>query len=183
MRHASQAREQLSCYFAKCAAVIAAVFLALSVCYAQAPASPTPNDPLSQELNKYPGLLPELGRLTEKLQHSVQFPPARTESRLLPLLPDSTVVYAAFPNYGEVAHQALKVFRQELQESPVLRDWWQHGALATSGPKVEDFLEKFYQISRSNSNRELQLLERLLSYTKQTTRPRSNRELSTISLF
>jgi len=31
------------------------------------------------------------------------------------------------------------------------------------------------------SNRELQLLERLLSYTKQTKRPRSNRELSTIS--
>src|ERR1700693_567331 len=148
MRHVSQAREQLSCYFAKCAAVIAAVFLALSVCYAQAPASPTPNDPLSQELNKYPGLLPELGRLTEKLQHSVQFPPARTESRLLPLLPDSTVVYAAFPNYGEVAHQALNIFRQELQESPVLRDWWQHGALARSGPKVEDCLEKFYQISQ-----------------------------------
>jgi len=31
------------------------------------------------------------------------------------------------------------------------------------------------------SNRELQLLEHLLSYTKQKTRPRSNRELSTIS--
>ncbi len=31
------------------------------------------------------------------------------------------------------------------------------------------------------SNRELQVLESLLSYTKQTTRPRSNRELSTIS--
>jgi hypothetical protein len=36
---------------------------------------------------------------------------------------------------------------------------------------------------RNNSNRELQLLERLLSYTKQTTRPRSNRELSTILVF
>src|ERR1700689_5350814 len=32
------------------------------------------------------------------------------------------------------------------------------------------------------SNRELELLEPLLSYTKQTTAPRSNRELSTISL-
>src|SRR5271168_766205 len=33
------------------------------------------------------------------------------------------------------------------------------------------------------SNRELDLLEPILSYTKQTTAPRSNRELSTISLF
>jgi hypothetical protein len=34
---------------------------------------------------------------------------------------------------------------------------------------------------RRISNRELQVLESLLSYTKQTTGPRSNRELSTIS--
>jgi hypothetical protein len=33
------------------------------------------------------------------------------------------------------------------------------------------------------SNRELDLLEPLLTYTKQTTTPRSNRELSTILLF
>jgi hypothetical protein len=33
------------------------------------------------------------------------------------------------------------------------------------------------------SNREVQLLERLLSYTKQTTRLRSNRERSTILVF
>jgi hypothetical protein len=33
------------------------------------------------------------------------------------------------------------------------------------------------------SNRELELLEPLLTYTKQTNAPRSNRELSTISFF
>jgi len=44
--------------------------------------------------------------------------------------------------------QALKVFRQELQESTVLRQWWQHGEVATVGPKVEDSLAKFYQLSQ-----------------------------------
>jgi len=44
------------------------------------------------------------------------------------------------------ARPALKVFRQELQESAVLRDWWQHGELAAAGPKIEDSLEKFYQL-------------------------------------
>jgi hypothetical protein len=93
-------------------------------------------------------LLDEFARLFDKLQQSLQFPLARSESRLLPLLPESTMSYAAFPNYGDVAHQALNVFRQELQESSVLRDWWQHGELAAAGPKFEDSLEKFYQLSQ-----------------------------------
>jgi type II secretory pathway pseudopilin PulG len=96
-------------------------------------------------MNKYPGLLPEFGQLVVKLQQDIQGPSARNDSHLLPLLPDSTVFYAAFPNYGDVAHQSLKIFRDELQQSPVLRDWWRHGELATAAPKIEDSLEKFYQ--------------------------------------
>src|SRR5260370_94279 len=104
--------------------------------------------PWAQELQKYPGLLPEFGQLLDKLQHNIQFPPARSQSRLLPLLPESTMFYGALPNYGDVAHQALTIFRQELQESSVLRDWWQHGEMAAAGPKVEDSLEKFYELSQ-----------------------------------
>jgi hypothetical protein len=83
--------------------------------------------------------------LVVKLQQDIQGPSARNDSHLLPLLPDSTVFYAAFPNYGDVAHQTLKIFRDELQQSPVLRDWWRHGELATAAPKIEDSLEKLYQ--------------------------------------
>ena len=101
----------------------------------------------SKELDKYPGLLPEFGRLIEKLQRA-PFPAERYQSRLLPLLPEATVFYAAIPNYGEVSHQALIIFRQELQESPVLRNWYEHSDVATSGPKMELFLEKFYQLSQ-----------------------------------
>jgi type IV pilus assembly protein PilA len=103
---------------------------------------------LPRDLNKYPELLPELGTLFEKIQRGVEFPPPRSQSRLLPLLPDSTVFYAAFPNYAGVAQQALQVFRRERQESAVLRDWWQHGEVAASGPKVEEAIEKFYEFSQ-----------------------------------
>jgi hypothetical protein len=101
-----------------------------------------------QELRKHPELLAEWGQLFEKLQQNLKFPPARRESRLLPVLPESTMSYAAIPNYGDAAHQLLKIFRQELQESSVLRDWWRRGDLATAGPKIEDFLEKFSQLSQ-----------------------------------
>lgn len=104
--------------------------------------------PWDQDLNKYPGLLPEFGQLMIKLQKATHFPAMRGQSRLLPLLPESTVGYAAFPNYGDSVHQALLVFQQELKESAVLRDWWQHGAPAEAGPKLEDALEKLYQLSQ-----------------------------------
>jgi hypothetical protein len=103
---------------------------------------------LSQILNKYPGLLTELGQLLGKLQHKIQFPEARGQSHLMPMLPESTILYAAFPNYGDAAHQALATLQQELQQSPVLRTWWQQGESGANGGKVEDSLEKAYQLSQ-----------------------------------
>src|SRR5277367_3510349 len=113
---------------------------------APAPAPQSTTVPWTEDMNKYPGLLTELGQLIEKLQHNLQFPAARNESRLLPLMPETTMSYTAFSNYGEVIRQALKIFRQELQESAVLRDWWEHGQIAASGPKLEESLEKLAQL-------------------------------------
>lgn len=150
MRYAQTHHKQHH-HFASCTALLAVISLVASSCAAQnAPAaqSKSPDAPFFQELNKYPGLMEEFGRLIGKLQQNVQFPPARTESHLLPLLPESTMFYAAFSNYGDATHQALTVFHQELQESAVLRDWWQHSGAVTSGPRVEDGLEKVYQLSQ-----------------------------------
>jgi hypothetical protein len=101
-----------------------------------------------QDLNKYPGLLPKLGQLFQKLQRDVKFPPERSQSKLLPLLPESTIVYAALPNYGEAAHQALTILQTELQQSSVLHDWWTHGELSASGAQMEAELEAFHQLSQ-----------------------------------
>src|SRR5579864_6650088 len=135
-------------YFMQCVVVTFVMFVLSSWGASQTTTARQPEFPLTQELNKYPGLLPEFGKLIEKLQHNVQFPPARKQSSLLPLLPASTSYYAAFPNYGDAAHQSLMIFRQELQESSVLRDWWQRAALGTSGPQLEDSVEKFYELSQ-----------------------------------
>ena len=106
------------------------------------PAPVVVETPWSADLKNYPGLIPEFEKLYEKIQHDIQFPPARTESHLAALLPESTESYASISNYGNAIGQSLKMFRQELQESAVLSDWWKHGKLATSGPKFEESLEK-----------------------------------------
>src|SRR5579863_2842446 len=146
MRYA-KARPHRLRRFIKCVAVTAMIFVMTSAVAAQA-TSPAPAEGTLPDLQKYPGLLPEFGQLYEKLERDVQVPPARSQSRLLPLLPESTVFYAAFPNYGEASHQALTIFHQELQQSSALRDWWTHGEMAANGPKIEDALEKFYRLSQ-----------------------------------
>jgi hypothetical protein len=138
--------QQRHFYFMNCVAVVAAMLYLASAVVAQTTAPAQPENPLVQEMAKYPGLMPEFGQLLEKLQHGIQLPPPRSESHLLPLLPESTLFYAAIPNYGDASHQALTIFQQELKQSPVLRAWWQHGELGTEGPKVEDSLEKFSQL-------------------------------------
>jgi type II secretory pathway pseudopilin PulG len=131
------------------ASVVVSVLLASSCGAQTTQASGTPQQNWAQEFEaKYPGLLAEFGQLFKKLQHDVQLPAARRESKLLPLLPESTMSYGAFPNYGDAATQALAAFRGELKESSVLREWWQHGQAATVGPKIEDSLAKFSQLNQ-----------------------------------
>ncbi|HXA78089.1 MAG TPA: hypothetical protein VNV41_13240 [Candidatus Acidoferrales bacterium] len=131
------------------AMVLAILFLLGSECRAQnVKPGQRPETPWSNDVNNYPGLPAEAALLFAKLQQNVQFPAARRESRLLPLLPRSTFSYVALPNYGDAADQTLKIFHQELAESSLLRDWWGHGELAKSGLKVEQSLEHFSQISQ-----------------------------------
>lgn len=109
-----------------------------------APQSKTPV--AAQGLSADPELLPEFGQLLVKLQKNIQYPAPRGESRLLPLLPESTIFVAAVPNYGDAAHQALDIFRQELQQSSALRNWWQGGENAAKRAKFEDSVERFSQL-------------------------------------
>jgi hypothetical protein len=92
-------------------------------------------------------LLPELGRLTDRLQRDVTFPPDRTNSRLLPLLPPSTIMYFASPNYGGVARQSWTIFQQELNDSADLRAWWADSGMAANGPKIEELIDQFATVS------------------------------------
>jgi type IV pilus assembly protein PilA len=90
--------------------------------------------------------LPEIGRIAQRLQREVAFPPERKQSQLLPLLPESTTAYAAFGNYAEVTRQALKIFREERETSPLLRDWWQRSQRTKDNENLEKLAEKFAQL-------------------------------------
>jgi len=134
-----------------CAAMIGAMTIGAGVCRAQA-ASTSRNAAISEELNKYPGLMEEFAKLFQRVMTEVKYPDGRTQSSLLPVLPESTMTYVAASNYGEPARQILKIFREELRESEPLRKWWGSSEVATAGPKVEAFLDKFSEFEEYLGN-------------------------------
>ena len=105
------------------------------------------NPAFARDVKKLAAMAGQFGQLSQKLRTRVTLPGPRTESHLLPLLPESTLLYAAIPNFGEATCQILTVFREELKTNAELRAWWQKGDMATDGPKMEDRLEKFCQLS------------------------------------
>lgn len=134
-----------------CALAIGFAFATSSAARAQASgnrAQSTPNTLSPQDVEATSKAMAAFGKLIEQWKKEVQLPPERTESRLLPLLPESTVFYGALGNYGEAAHQALAVFRREREQNPELREWWQKAEKDGEASKFEDFIEKYYEISQ-----------------------------------
>jgi hypothetical protein len=75
----------------------------------------------SRDVERYLVLLAELEAIHEEIRRTVAMPAPRSATRLLDLAPAGTTVYAAVPNVADSMSQAREVFRERLDESPVLR--------------------------------------------------------------
>lgn len=100
----------------------------------------------SQNLDQHLALLAEFAHLAHKLE-AVQMPGLRYQSKLLPTLPATTVLYGAIPNLGDAVQQANQLFQQELQESQVLRDWWQQAQAQHGGYSFQDAINEVHTLS------------------------------------
>ncbi len=96
----------------------------------------------SGDIDRHLALLAEIKALREKWA-TVAVPGVRYESRLLPLLPRETVVFASIPNYGEALADAHRIFEEQVGQSEVLREWWEKvEAGHQDGPSLRDVVEK-----------------------------------------
>jgi hypothetical protein len=77
----------------------------------------------SQNFDQYLALLGEFAVLQKQLEQ-VPGPGLRYSSKLLDLVPDGTVLYVAIPNIGGMLGDAQRIFEERLNQSAVLRDWW-----------------------------------------------------------
>ena len=77
----------------------------------------------SQNLDQYLALLGEFAVLQKQLEQ-VPGPGVRYSSKLLDLVPEGAVLYVAIPNIGGMLGDAQRIFEERLNQSTVLRDWW-----------------------------------------------------------
>lgn len=102
----------------------------------------------SQNLDKHLALLAEFAHLSHKLE-VVQLPGQRYKSAVLATLPTNTVVFVGIPNLGDAVQQANKLFQQELQESAVLREWWQQAqAGKKDGPEFDEIINYVHDLGQ-----------------------------------
>ncbi len=101
----------------------------------------------SQNLDQHLALLAEFAHLSNKLE-AVQLPGERYQSLVLPTLPANTVVYGGIPNLGDAVQQANKLFQQELEESAVLRDWWNQAQSKHNGPEFNELINYVHDLSQ-----------------------------------
>lgn len=77
----------------------------------------------SRNRDQHVELLNAFGGLQRKLE-ALPGPTLRYESRLLDLVPQKTVVFGSLPNPGRTLGDTYRLFQQQMQESPALREWW-----------------------------------------------------------
>jgi FecR protein/Putative zinc-finger len=94
----------------------------------------------SRNSAKYLALLGDFAVLQKQFA-AIPGPGLRYSSELLPYVPDQTVIYAAIPNLANTLGEASRIFRDRLQQSPELRNWWKQQQKG-NGPKLEDVLEQ-----------------------------------------
>ncbi len=72
---------------------------------------------------KYLALLGELSAIQKRIE-AIPGPGLRYESKLAGLLPENTMVFAAIPNLGTTLTEASSIFEERVEQSAVLREWW-----------------------------------------------------------
>src|SRR5438477_1334046 len=77
----------------------------------------------SRNAARYTQTLDALASLNKEL-NAVPKPGVRTSTRLLDMMPESTVMYAALPNLAASIAESNRIIEERIQQNPALRDWF-----------------------------------------------------------
>jgi ferric-dicitrate binding protein FerR (iron transport regulator) len=78
----------------------------------------------SRNANRYAQVLSGLATLKNDLKR-VQQPGVRNSTHLLDLMPETTVVYAALPNFADTIVESHRVIQERMSQNAALREWWE----------------------------------------------------------
>ena len=79
----------------------------------------------SRNSARYTETLEALAALRKEL-NAVPQPGVRHSTRLLDMMPENTVIYAAVPNLSATIAESNRIIEEKIQQNPALRDWFQN---------------------------------------------------------
>jgi hypothetical protein len=77
-----------------------------------------------RDLDTYLGLMEEIADLKREIRDTVPRAGQRHSSRLLDLMPEGTVFYAALPNLGTTVRETHRLVEERITRSPAFSEWW-----------------------------------------------------------
>jgi hypothetical protein len=103
----------------------------------------------SRDSGRYLALLGDLSAVQKQLEN-MPGPGVRTSSKLLEYVPweKNPMLYAAIPNIGPTLEEANRLFEERIQQSPVLKQWWNEQQNTKAGqPGLRDMVQKIRTVS------------------------------------
>ena len=79
----------------------------------------------SRNAARYAQTLDALTGLNKEL-NAVQQPDVRHSTRLLDMMPENTVLYAALPNLATTLVESNRIIEEKIEQNPALHDWFQN---------------------------------------------------------
>lgn len=79
----------------------------------------------SRNADRYVKTLTALTALQNEL-NAVAKPGVRHSTRLIDMMPENTVLYAALPNLGATIAESNRIIEERIQQNPALREWFQN---------------------------------------------------------
>jgi hypothetical protein len=86
----------------------------------------------AETLAAFTSLNKELGK--------VAMPGVRTSTRLLNLMPENTIVYAALPNLTSTIVESHRIMQERINQNAALRQWWEKEERGHRGPNVDQVI-------------------------------------------
>ena len=78
----------------------------------------------SRNATRYANLISELAKLRRDINQQVARPGVRYSSKLVNLVPENTVFYAALPNLTESLAESQRIMQERISQNPALAEWW-----------------------------------------------------------
>ncbi len=93
----------------------------------------------SRKASNYAATLASLTALNKELGQVPQ-PGVRNSTRLLDLMPENTVVYAALPNLTSTIVESHRIMQERINQNAALKEWWDKEQSGHHGPNVDQVI-------------------------------------------